>query len=85
MLLTGKRLRPLNRLDVVCVEADSRADLLLGCAKVVRRLPVVAYEEETLRPKVNSKMTAATFLAGFTATAWIQVVMNAPMPPIPWP
>jgi phosphohistidine phosphatase SixA len=85
VLLTGKRLRPLNQLDVVCVEADSRADLLLGCAEVVWRLPVVAYEEETLRPKVNSKMTAATFLAGFTATAWIQVVMNARMPPIPWP
>ena len=84
VLLTGKRLRPLNQLDVVCVEADSRADLLFwACAKVVWRLPVVAYEEETLRPKVNSKMTAATFLAGFTATALIQVIMNAKMPPIP--
>jgi phosphohistidine phosphatase SixA len=75
-MMTGLRLRPLDLLDVVRVEADSLLELRLGTGKIPWRLPVRAYGEADLRPKVTSKMTVATFLAGFTFTALIQILMN---------
>lgn len=74
--MTGKRIRPLDLLDVVCLEAKSLQALTLGCAEIVWRLPVRAYDEDKLRPKVASKMTVATFLAGFTFTALMQIITN---------
>ena len=66
---TGVRLEPLNYLDMVCVVADSANGLRLGRAKVSWRYPVRNTSENELREKVTSKMTVATFLAGFTFTA----------------
>lgn len=79
-LMTGTRLRPLERLDVVCVEAKDFQDLRLGCGEIAWRIPVKAYQESELRSKVTAKMTVATFLAGFTFTALLEVLMNIKMP-----
>src|SRR5215208_894235 len=68
-LVSGNRLRPLDHLDAVCVEADSLRDLRLGRGQIAWRIPVKEYQEEELRKKITAKMTVATFLAGFTFTA----------------
>ena len=47
------------------VRGDSFEALLKGCGKIDLRFPVVDHQEAELRPKVQSKMTVATFLAGF--------------------
>ena len=74
--LTGTRTRPFGRPDMVCVEADSLATFLMGQGKVEFRYPVVAYQEEQLRPKVESKMTVSTFLAGFTFAALLELLVK---------
>jgi phosphohistidine phosphatase SixA len=66
---TGARLEPLDYLDMVCIVAGSAKDLRLGRAKVCWRYPVRNTSEADLRQKVTSKMTVATFLAGFTFTS----------------
>jgi phosphohistidine phosphatase SixA len=66
---TGARLEPLDYLDMVCIVAGSANDLRLGRAKVDWRYPVRNTSEADLRQKVTSKMTVATFLAGFTFTS----------------
>ena len=72
--LTSTRARPFNRAEVACLTADSFVDFLQGRGKVEFRLPVVDYQEDRLRPKVQSKMTVSTFLAGFTFTALIEIL-----------
>ena len=74
--LTSKRFRPLNRAEAVCVEARSWEDFLQGQGKVRTRIPIVDYQEEQLRSKISSKLSVATFLAGFTFAALIEVLMQ---------
>jgi phosphohistidine phosphatase SixA len=66
---TGVRLEPLDYLDMVHVVAGCASDLRLGRANVDWRYPVRNTSETELRQKVMSKMTVATFLAGFTFTS----------------
>lgn len=73
---TGKRVRPLKQLEVVCLSVTQHLDLLCGDATLDWRFPVRAYEEEALREKVGRKMTVATFLAGFTFTALMSVLLR---------
>lgn len=76
--LTSKRFGPLNRAEAVCVEAESWDDFLRGNGKVCTRIPIVDYQEEQLRSKISSKLSVATFLAGFTFAALIEVLMANP-------
>ncbi|MBY0458837.1 MAG: DUF4401 domain-containing protein [Gemmataceae bacterium] len=79
-LATGTRIRPLDLLDVVCVEAPSFRELQLGTGKVAWRIPVRAHGEEDLRKKLATKITVANITAGFTFTSLIQILMNASVP-----
>jgi len=74
--VTGRRVRPLGHLDAVCVNAPTFVDLRLGCGEVKWRFPVRAYEESNLRQKVTSKLTAATFLAGFSFSALLGILLH---------
>ena len=67
--LTGTRSHPLLHGGAVCVRGDSLQDLAAGRGSIHHRYPTVDYQEGSLRAKVNSKMTVATFLAGFVFTA----------------
>jgi phosphohistidine phosphatase SixA len=78
--VSGKRLRPLDHLDAVCVEAESFQDLRLGRGKVVWRIPVKEYQEEELRKKITAKTTIATVLAGFTFTALFLTLRDISLP-----
>ena len=78
--LTGTRPRPMGPCEVVCVKAESVRALRLGLAKVAWRVPVRAHEEAELRPKVQSKLTVATFLAGFTFTALVAILTGGGLP-----
>lgn len=80
--MTGKRFRPLDHLDVVCVSGKDIMDLHRGCGKVVWRIPVKAFLEDELRVKIASKMTVATLLAGFSFAALLQVLTAKPLPNI---
>jgi phosphohistidine phosphatase SixA len=73
--VTGKRIRPLQHLDAICVSATCTSDLLRGKGDIEWRFPVRAYEESNLRQKITTKMTAATFLAGFSFTALLGVLL----------
>lgn len=66
---TGERIEPLERLDMLAITAATSADLLLGGGNISWRYPVRNLMEAELRQKISSKMTVATFLAGFTFTA----------------
>jgi hypothetical protein len=70
---TGKRFRPLDRSDAICLAGGSLEDFRCGCAKVVWHIPVRAYEEEALQQKIGSKMTVATLLAGFSFAALVEL------------
>jgi phosphohistidine phosphatase SixA len=77
--LTSKRFRNLNRAEAVCVEAESLLDFCLGKGKVCSRIPIVDYQEDQLRSKISSKLAVATFLAGFTFAALVEILLaNAP-------
>lgn len=78
--MTGKRFRPLDHLDVVCVSAKDIMDLICGCGKVAWRIPVKAFLEDELRVKIASKMTVATLLAGFSFAALLQLFTAKPLP-----
>lgn len=78
--VSGERLRPLDHLDAVCVEAESFQDLRLGRGKVAWRIPVRVYQEVELRKKITAKTTVATFLAGFTFTALFLTLRDMPLP-----
>lgn len=79
-MMTGTRVRQLEALHVVCVEADSTAELHRGTAKVAWRFPVEAHTEPDFRQKLATKINVTTFTAGFTFTALMHVVMNTPAP-----
>ncbi|WP_455389563.1 SixA phosphatase family protein [Petrachloros mirabilis] len=74
--LTSVRARPFNRAEAACLTAPAFDDFLRGRGEVEFRLPVVDYHEDKLRPKIRSKLTVATFLAGFTFTALIRVLQE---------
>lgn len=69
--------RPFRRGEVVCLVADSFDEFSAGEGKVEFRIPAAEYENnsrppsssEILRPKIGSKMTVSTFLAGFTSAS----------------
>jgi phosphohistidine phosphatase SixA len=63
--LTSQRVRCLDRSEAVWVRADTMDDFLRGKGEIYCRIPVADYQEETLRTKVQSKMTVSTLLAGF--------------------
>ena len=67
--LTGSRARQIPHGGAVCVHGESLQALLCGRGSILFRYPTVDHQEEQLRSKVNSKMTVATFLAGFVFTA----------------
>ena len=64
--LTSTRIGPFKRAQLVAVEADDPKTFLQAKGTMAFRFPVEAFEEDKLRPKVQSKMQVATFLAGFT-------------------
>jgi phosphohistidine phosphatase SixA len=80
--LTGKRTRPFNHADVVGVSAKTWADLRAGNGRQKFRLPVADPQEEALRSKVQSKMTVATFLAGFAAAVLFDLLLTGMVSPL---
>jgi hypothetical protein len=76
------RTRLRNRGDVVAVYANSWSDLLAGTGRLKFRLPVADYQEEALRSKTQSKMTMATFLAGFAGAALIELLLAGMASPL---
>jgi len=78
----SRRIRPLDRLEAVVVQAGALTDLLRGRGTIECRIPVRDYQEEQLRPKIRSKMTVATFLAGFTFNALIGLLRDKDFPSI---
>jgi phosphohistidine phosphatase SixA len=69
MRLTGTRGRPLIRAEMVCLEAPSLRDFVMGNGRVIFRYPVADHQETALREKIASKVSVSTLLAGFTSTA----------------
>jgi phosphohistidine phosphatase SixA len=69
--VTGARSRPIPAAGAVAVCADSLEALLKGRGTIDFCYPVVDHQEAALRPKVQSKMTVATFLAGFVSAALV--------------
>ena len=78
--MTSRRIRPLDRLEAVVVQAGTLTDLLRGRGTIECRIPVRDSQEEQLRPKIRSKMTVATFLAGFTFNALIGLLRDRDLP-----
>jgi phosphohistidine phosphatase SixA len=75
--LTGTRARPLAHGEVVCVQGDCLADLVAGRGTIWFRYPTYDHQDDQLQPKVQSKMTVSTFLAGFVFTALIGLLLLA--------
>jgi phosphohistidine phosphatase SixA len=73
--LTSQRSRPLERGGAVGIAADDFHELMKGTAHVDFRYPVVDHQEAALRQKVQSKMTVATFLAGFVSAALVELML----------
>jgi phosphohistidine phosphatase SixA len=69
--LTGERARPIPPAGAVAIHGSCLEDLLKGRGTIEFRYPVVDHQEAALRPKVQSKMTVATFLAGFVSAALV--------------
>lgn len=67
--LTGARFRPLDHGGAVCIRGLDLPELASGRGSLWHRYPTVDHLEEAIRAKVHSKMTVATFLAGFVFTA----------------
>jgi phosphohistidine phosphatase SixA len=82
--LTGARSRPLSHGEGVCVRGASLQELAAGRGAVHYRYPTANHQEEALRAKVHSKMTVATFLAGFVFTALSAVLVLEPKNGWPW-
>lgn len=78
--MTAKRVRPLDRLEAVVIKGEGLGDLMRGKGTVECRIPVRDYQEEQLGPKIRSKMTVATFLAGFTFNALIGILRDKDFP-----
>jgi|tagenome__1003787_1003787.scaffolds.fasta_scaffold20980493_2 phosphohistidine phosphatase SixA len=79
--LTGSRARPIPHGGAVAIRGDSLVQLVSGRGSLYYRVPTVDHQEDVLREKVTSKMTVATFLAGFVFTALSAVLLLAR----PWP
>ncbi|HEX8863214.1 MAG TPA: hypothetical protein VGC06_29805 [Actinomycetes bacterium] len=77
MNLTSSRHRPLHHAEAVCLAADDPLDFLKGRAKIEYRHPAVDYQEASLREKIRSKAHIATFLAGFTFSALIELLLGS--------
>jgi phosphohistidine phosphatase SixA len=80
--LTGSRIRQLDHGEALLVAAPNLIALLQGHGKVHSRYPVLDHHEDRLREKVQSKMTVATFLAGFVFSALSAVLL---LEARPWP
>lgn len=76
MSCTGKRSRPLERLEAVLLESESVAALRAGQAVSKTRLPVQDFQEKELREKVRSKVAVTTFLSGFTLNAIVTLLRS---------
>ncbi len=74
--MTSKRHRPLAKVEIVCVEADDWNTFFKGAGEVKFRIPFADYQEEQLRAKIRSKTTVSTFVAGFTFTALLNVLLK---------
>jgi len=72
--LTGARDRPIPAAGAVGINGEQFEDLIKGRGTIDFRYPVVDHQEAALRPKVLSKMTVATFLAGFVSAALLAAV-----------
>ncbi len=75
--LTGVRSRPLEHGGAACVRAADIQEMAAGRGRLHHRYPTVDHMEEVLRAKVNSKMTVATFLAGFVFTALSALLLDS--------
>jgi phosphohistidine phosphatase SixA len=73
--LTGLRSRPIRHGGAVCIRGAGLRELAAGRGKIHHQYPTVDHQEEPLRAKINSKMTVATFLAGFVFTALSTVLL----------
>jgi phosphohistidine phosphatase SixA len=73
--LTGSRSRPIRHGGAVCLRGTTLPDLAAGRGEIHHQHPTVDHQEEPLRAKINSKMTVATFLAGFVFTALSAVLL----------
>ncbi|KAF0956741.1 hypothetical protein MLGJGCBP_00239 [Rhodococcus sp. T7] len=67
--VSGNREHPIAHGGAVCIQGSALADFQAGRGRVHYRYPTVDYQEDKLRPKVQSKMVVSTFLAGFVFTA----------------
>jgi hypothetical protein len=74
MQVTGKRCRPIPHGGAVAVHADSVETMLKAHGVIDFRFPVVDHQEADLRPKIQSKMTVASFLAGFVSAALVSTL-----------
>jgi phosphohistidine phosphatase SixA len=74
--LTGSRARPIAHGEAVMVWAGDMHEVLRGRAQVHSRYPVFDHDEKELRAKVQSKMTVASFLAGFVFTALSTLLLD---------
>lgn len=74
--LTSQRSRPFRHAEAVCLEDGELAQLLKGKARVDHRMPVTANWEDQLAGKIQSKMTVATFLAGFNFAALFELLKD---------
>jgi phosphohistidine phosphatase SixA len=81
--LTGRRSYPIPPGGAVCIRGGSFTDLAAGRGCIHYRYPVVDYQEDQLRSKVNSKMTVASLLAGFVLTT-LAAVLVLEQRPWPW-
>jgi phosphohistidine phosphatase SixA len=77
MNLTSGRQRPLHHAEAVCLLADNPVEFLKGNAKLDFRYPAVDYQEASLREKIRSKAHMATFLAGFTFSVLIELLLSS--------
>jgi phosphohistidine phosphatase SixA len=77
-IMTRQRIPPLERLEAVCIEADTLSDLRVGRGRLCWRWrfphPVVDSSRDELGPKLTGKMTIAGLFAGFTFTALLELV-----------
>jgi hypothetical protein len=72
--LTGSRRAPLLPAAAVAIEDDDPSRLHTARGRIHFRYPVVDHQETELRPKVQSKMAVASFLAGFVSAALVTVL-----------
>jgi phosphohistidine phosphatase SixA len=77
MNLTSGRQRPLHHAEAVCLLPDNPIEFLKGKARIDFRYPAVDYQEASLREKIRSKAHIATFLAGFTFTGLIELLLSS--------